>query len=59
MQQEITLVCNACHELFDIEMIAGLNWINRRECFGDPVLCPVCMEELDEEEICNLSCRPI
>ena len=59
MQQEITLCCNACHELFETEMFHGLNWINRHNDFGDPILCPVCIEELDEEEICNLSCQPI
>ena len=54
VQKEITLICNACHDLFVVEMVDGLNWLNRHEDFGDPILCPVCREELDEEEKDNL-----
>lgn len=52
--EQITLICNACCELFDVEMVEGLNWINRHEDFGDPILCPVCIEECDEEKTDNL-----
>ena len=57
--EHITLICNECFELFDVDIIEGLNWLNRHEDFGDPILCPVCREELDEEEKDNLFSQPI
>ena len=57
--EQITLICNACCELFDVEIVEGLNLINRHEDFGDPLLCPVCVEESDEEETDHLLSQPV
>ena len=49
-QRKINLICINCKDTFEIEMIEGLNRINRQEDFGDVILCEDCIPEDPYEE---------
>ena len=44
MTEKITLLCDECHEDFEIEMGIGLSMLAFAdpEEGGDPILCPTC-----------------
>ena len=57
MCDNISLRCDECKELFEVEMGIGMSMLAFNEESGDPILCGVCFPEepySEEEESSEL-----